>query len=86
MISEDKLITGPFFRETLGGFVEHKEFQVERHFIPPMKDKDVNLFCWNLRNVQADFMELSLLPGQNFSNQEKGAPQNLMLTKQKCLH
>ena len=37
-----------FVEKTSGIFGQHNEFRVKSYFIPPVEDKDINLFFWNL--------------------------------------
>ena len=65
-----------FVEEKPGVFLQHKEFRVKGntrsfpttqlrvkcHFVQSVKDKDINSFCWKLRDKIANFIEPSCNP------------------------
>ena len=63
---KETLSSGIFFVEDKPGvLVQYKEFRVKRYFIPPVEDKDINSFCWKLRDEIDNYIELSFNPSQN---------------------
>ena len=58
--------------EKPGVFVKCKDFRVKNYFVPPVEDKDINSFCWNLRDDIDQLIETSFTSRQNLSNKDKG--------------
>ena len=69
----------------LGFLVQCKEFRVKSFLIPPVEDKYINSFCWNLRDELDAYMSSAFKLSQNLSNKEKGGLKNLMRVKNKVI-
>ena len=75
---------GIFVQEKPGIFAEFKAFRVQSYFIPPVEDKEINSFCWKVRDEIGNYIEKFFNPSQNFK-QRKGALRKIMTNKNKVI-
>ena len=54
--------------EKQGVFIECKEVRFKNYCVPPVEDKDINSFCWKLRDDIDKLIGFSFYPGQKLSN------------------
>ena len=59
--------------------------RAKSNFIPPVEDKNIYSFWWNLRDELDAYISSSFKPSQNLSNKEKGALKILMRNKTKVI-
>jgi len=73
---------GIFVEEKPGIFVQFREFRVQSYFIQPVEDKDINYFCWKVRDKLGNYIETSFNPSQNFK-QRNGPLRKIITNKDK---
>ena len=84
MISRGNLSLGHFCRRKPGIFVQFREFRVQSYFIQPVEDKDINYFCWKVRDKIGNYIETSFNPSQNFK-QRNGPLRKIITNKNKVI-